>query len=66
MQVEADVLDHALAGQAADGQDHLADLGVLLREQVGQLATDHQRDELLAVQLGRGQGRDVLARRGTP
>ena len=39
LQVEADVRDHALAGQAADGHDHLADLGVLLREQVGQLAT---------------------------
>ena len=31
--LEADVEEHALAGQAVDAQDRLADLGVLLREQ---------------------------------
>ena len=61
MQLEADILDHGAPAEALHREHHLADLGLLLREQVRQLAAHHQFDELVAVEFLRRVGTDVLA-----
>ena len=61
MQLEGDVVDDAAPGEPLHRHDHLADLGGRLGEHLGELPADHQRDELLAVELGSSQGGDMLA-----
>jgi len=59
--VHVDVLKHALPRKAPDLQRDVGDLGGQLRILVAQFPADHQRDQLLAVDLGDRQRPDVRA-----
>ena len=60
-EVEADILEHTIAGQAATAHDDLTDLGFFLREHLGDFTTDHPGDQLVARRVGRQVGTDILA-----
>ena len=60
VQVKADTVHKAAAGQVAHRQDNLPDRRFLLGEEIGQLSPDHHRDQAVAVGVGRPHRGNVL------
>src|SRR5690606_26665545 len=59
--VEADVVEDAPAGQAADLQQHVAHLGVALGVQLRDVAADHAPHEVVDGDVGDAVGGHVAA-----
>ncbi len=61
VQLEADIVEHAREAEVLDLQDHIADLGLFLREHLGDLAPDHHPDDVVAGHIAARMGADIGA-----